>query len=158
MPAQRRLWDSCIVIGYLAGYEQLNPDCPRIIEQARRGEIEIVVSAMATIEAAYLEGYPDQDSEARIKEFFGRNYVVPIGMDLRIAEIARGLIRKYRTSHKLKPPDAAHLATAIQWHIPIIESTDPDLLQLNHAEGNPLITIRKPLYEGPQQLPGFSST
>ena len=154
MPARRRLWDSCIVIGYLAGYEQLKPDCPRIIEQASGGQIEIVVSAMATVEAAYLEGYSDQDSEALIKEFFGRDYIIPIGMDVRIAEIARGLIRKYRT--KLKPPDAAHLATAIQWRIPIIETTDPDLLQLNQLEGNPLITIRKPLYEGPQELPGFT--
>ena len=78
-------------------------------------------------------------------------------MDTRVAEISRGLIRKYRTSRKLKPPDAAHLATAIQWHIPIIETTDPDLLKLNQAEGNPLIEIRKPLYEGPQQLPGFAT-
>ena len=155
MPARRRLWDSCIVIGYLAGYEQLKPDCPRIIEQASGGQIEIVVSAMATVEAAYLEGYSDQDSEALIKEFFGRDYIIPIGMDVRIAEIARGLIRKYRT--KLKPPDAAHLATAIQWRIPIIETTDPDLLQLDQLEGNPLITIRKPLYEGPRELPGFTA-
>ena len=157
MPPQRRLWDSCIVIGYLAGYEQLKPDCPRIIEQARGGQIEIVVSVMATIEAAYLEGHSDQNSEELIREFFSRGYIIPIGMDTRIAAITRGLIRKYRTSHKLKPPDAAHLATAIQWHIPIIETTDPDLLQLDHAEGNPPIIIRKPLYEGPQQLPGFTT-
>ena len=153
MPGPRRLWDSCIVIGYLAGYEELKPDCIRIIEQAHSGQIEIVVSAMATVEAAYLEGLSDEDSEALIKEFFGRDYVVPIGMDARIAEIARGLIRKYR--NRLKPPDAAHLATAIQWHIPLIETTDPDLLRLDKAEGNPPVTIRKPLYEGPQELPGF---
>ena len=54
MPVARRLWDSCVVIGYLAGYEDLKPECPLIIEQAERGEIQIVVSAMATIEVAYL--------------------------------------------------------------------------------------------------------
>ena len=154
MPPQRRLWDSCIVVGYLAGYEQLKPDCPKIIEQAGSGQIEIVVSAIATVEVAYLDGYSDGDAEARIREFFGRNYVVTIGLDARVAMITRGLIRKYRN---LKPPDAAHLATAMQWQIPIIETTDPDLLGLDKAEGTPPIVIRKPLYEGPQQLPGFNN-
>ncbi|MBI2856000.1 MAG: PIN domain-containing protein [Chloroflexi bacterium] len=155
MPVPRRLWDSCIVIGYLAGYEDLRPDCPLIIDQAERGELEIVVSAMATVEAAYLEGYPDQDSEALIQEFFSREYIIPVGIDTRIAEIARGLVRKYRQGPKLEPPDAAHLASAIQWHIPLIETTDPDLLRLNELEGNPRIRIRRPLYEGPQRLSGF---
>ena len=66
MPARapRRLWDSCIVIGYLAGYPELKPDCPLLIEQAERGEIEIVVSMIAEVESAYLEGYSDQESES----------------------------------------------------------------------------------------------
>ncbi len=155
MPVPRRLWDSCIVIGYLAGYEDLKPNCPLIIEQAERGELEIVVSVIATIEAAYLEGYSDPDSEALIQEFFSRDYIVPVGIEAPVAPIARGLVRRYRHELRLEPPDAAHLATAIQWNIPLIETTDPDLLRLNEREGNPLIRIRKPLYEGPQRMPGL---
>ncbi len=117
MPVPRRLWDSCIVIGYLAGYPELKPDCLPLIEQAKRGEIEIVVSMIAEVESAYLEGYSDQESEARIKEFFSREYVIPVAIDTPLAALARQLIRKYRKTHKVKPNDAVHLATAIQQHI-----------------------------------------
>ena len=66
MPVPRRLWDSSVVVGYLAGYESLKPNCPQIISQAQRGELEIIVSTIATIEAAYLQGHSDEDSEDRI--------------------------------------------------------------------------------------------
>ena len=148
MPVSRRLWESNVVIGYLAGYPNLQSDCIQIIEQAKRGEVEIFVSVIATIEAAYLTGQSDADSEALIQEFFGRNYIIPVGIDAGIASITRGLIRKYRNGPKLKPPDAAHLGTALQWRIPVIETTDPDLLRLHNLEGNPPIRIRRPSYEG----------
>ncbi len=41
MPPSRRLWDSCIVIGYLAGSLDLMPDCPGIIRQAEAGILEM---------------------------------------------------------------------------------------------------------------------
>ena len=154
MAASRRLWDSSVVIGYLAGSPEVAEDSTLIIEQAEHGDLEIVVSAMATIEVAYLEGLDDQDSEAMIREFFGRSYIIPVSIDVRVASIARDLVRRRRNGPKTKPPDAAHLATAIQWGIPLIETTDPDLLRLDGLEGSPPVTIRRPLYEGPQRLPG----
>ena len=152
MDVPRRVWDSCIVIGYLAGYEVLKPDCLQIIEQAQRGELEIIVSAFTPIEVAYLQGYSDRDAEAKIKEFFSRNYIIPAAIDVPTAEIARGLIRKYRDTHRIRPPDAAHLALAIQWKVPILETTDNDLIRLSELEGIPRVIIRKPLYEGQQRL------
>lgn len=156
MAVPRRVWDSCIVIGYLAGDDDLKPDCLQIIEQAQRGELEIMVSALATIEVAYLKGYSDADSEAKIQEFFSRNYVIHVAIDMPIAEIARKLIRKYHNAYgyKIRPPDAAHLALAIQWKVPILETTDPDLLRLNGMEGTPPVVIRKPSYEGQPRLMG----
>ncbi len=148
MPVSRRLWESNVVIGYLAGYQDLQSDCTQIIEQARRGEAEIFVSVIATIEAAYLSGRSDVESEALIQEFFGRDYIIPVGIDPRTAAITRDLVRKYRDSPRLKPLDAAHLGTAIQWRIPVIETTDHDLLRLDNLEGSPPIRIRRPLYEG----------
>ena len=148
MPADRRLWDSSVIIGYLAGQEDLRQNCEGIISLAERGEVEILVSAMATIEVAYLDSMDDQESEEKISELFARDYVIPVAIDARVSAIARGLIRKYRTAPKLKPPDATHLATAVQWKIPVIETTDPDLLRLDSREGDPLIVIRKPFYSG----------
>ena len=155
MPPLRRLWDSCVIIDYLAGREEVKEACSMIIEQAERGEIEIVVSAMATIEVAYLAGFDDQVAEERIRELFGRSYVVPVAIDMRVASLARDIVRRYRTVAKVKPPDAAHLATALQWQIPIVETTDPHLLRLNGLEGDPPIVIRKPQYEGTRPMPGF---
>ena len=152
MPPSRRLWDSCIVIGYLAGSPDLMPDCPGIIRQAEAGILEIVVSEMAKVETAYLNGVSDAQSELLIREFFSREYIIPISIDDPVSAIARDLVRKYRVSPKLKPPDAIHLATAILWRIPVLETTDPDLLRLDQLEGNPLVTVRKPLYQGQQPL------
>ncbi len=155
MPPSRRLWDSCIVIGYLAGYPVMREQCELIIDSAERGDVEIVVSALAMIETAYLAGYSDNDAEARIREFFGRRYVVPVQIDAPIAAIARDLIRRHRDTLKIDPADATHLATAIQWKIPIIETTDDDLLRFDRVEGSPLIIVREPRSEGGRTLSLF---
>jgi predicted nucleic acid-binding protein len=155
MPGQRRLWDSSVIIGYLAGEEDLAEPCENIIENAERGEIEIVISVEAGIEVAYLDGRNDETSEAMIRELFDPDYIIPAGVDMRIAAVARELIRKYRNGPKLKPKDATHLATAIQWRIPILETKDPDLLRLDGREGDPTIMIRRPLYEGTRRMVGF---
>ena len=102
-----------------------------------RGELEILVSTMATIEVAYLDGLDDQVSEAMIRELFDRAYIIPVAIDVQVASTARELIRKYRAGPKIKPPDAAHLATAIQWAIPVVETTDPDLLRQRCQDGEP---------------------
>ena len=155
MPGQRRLWDSSVIIGYLAGDEDLAEPCGNIIDSAERGDIEIVVSVEAGIEVAYLDGLDDETSEEMIRELFDREYILPVAVDMRIAAAARGLIRKYRNAPKIKPKDATHLATAIQWKIPILETKDPDLLRLNGREGDPPITIRWPFYEGIRRMTGF---
>ena len=155
MPGPRRLWDSSVVIGYLAGQADIADACGNIISRAEKGELEIVVSALATIEVAYLEGMDDQTSESMIRDLFSRDYIIPVAIDVHVAAIARGLVRKYKTGPKLKPPDAAHLASAIQWKIPVLETTDPDLLRLDGFEGSPAIIIRRPLYEGPIPMPGL---
>ena len=62
---------------------------------------------------------------------------MPVNLDPRVAATARALVRKYRDDSVLKPPDAIHLATAILWNIPVLESTDPDLLRLDASKGIP---------------------
>ncbi|MBI4303386.1 MAG: type II toxin-antitoxin system VapC family toxin [Chloroflexi bacterium] len=153
MPTPRRLWDSCIVIGYLSGQQYIKTDCDQIIQQAERGELEIVVSTVASAEVAFLPHLSDSDSELKIQEFFSRKYVVIAAFDISVARIVRRLIRDYKNlDPPLKPADAIHIATALQWQIPIIETTDPDLLRLDGKEGNPRLIIRRPFYEGPGKL------
>ena len=148
----RRLWDSSVVIGYLTGDQRIHSVCSQIIQQAERGNIEILVSQLAKSECAYIGGESDSGSERIIREFFGREYINSVNLDDAISGIVRGLIRKYRGSPSIKPLDAIHLATAIQWNIPIFETTDNPLLRFNQLEGNPPVTVRRPLYDGQQFL------
>ena len=154
MPPPRRLWDSSVIIGYLAGDESVSEHCQLIVEQAERGELEIVVSALAAAEVSFLEGYSEEDSEDIIREFFGRDYVILVAVDARTAAAARSLVSRYRNEMRIKPADAIHLATAIQLSLSVLETTDNDLLRFSGLEGNPAIVVRAPLYEGPMQIPG----
>ncbi len=155
MPGPRRLWDSSVVIGYLAGEADLAEPCGDIIEAAQRGELEIAVSIEAAIEVAYLKGHDDDTSERLIRELFGREYIIPIAVDMQVAAVARDLIRRHRTPPTIKTKDATHLATAIQWNIPVMETTDGGLLRFSGLEGNPPVTIRRPVYEGTRRMLGF---
>lgn len=155
MPVSRRLWDSSVVIGYLAGDQRLNPACSQIIRQAERRETEILVSQMAIAETAYLRGQSDGDSERLIREFFTRDYIVPVSVDGPVSTVAQNLVRKYRNSPSIKAPDAIHLATAILWRIPVMETIDDPLIRFNQLEGSPRVSVRCPLYDGRQRLPGL---
>lgn len=154
MAIPRRLWDSCVILGYLSGQKDIKTDCEQIIQQCERGELEIATSTLAQAEVAYIQGLSPQESEALILDFFSRKYVIPIAFDIAVARTARRLIRAYK-NHKLKPADAVHIATAIQWNLPIIETMDPGLLALSKKEGNPSLIIRRPRYEGPAKLLGL---
>lgn len=91
-------------------------------------------------------------SERRIREFFGREYIITVNLDDAISAISRTLIRKYRRSPSIKPLDAVHLATAIQWKIPVMETTDNPLLRFDGIEGDPPVSVRGPLFDGQQSL------
>ena len=105
------------------------------------------MSVLETIKVAYLEGSSEQDSEARIREFFSRDHIIPTAVDTAVASIARGLIRRYRSKPKIRPPDATHFATALRWNIPVIETTDDGFLRFDNREGDPPASVR-----------GFSAT
>ncbi len=148
----RRLWCACAIIDYLAGTARGEP-CRDIIKQIERevGQHEILVSMWAEAEVVKFDGVADDEAEKRIKEFFGRDYVVRVALDLVVAEKVRYLVRRYG----IKPQDATHMATALVHEVPVLETYDDDLLKLDGKEGTPLLVIREPLYEGPPpSVPG----
>lgn len=134
---KRRVWDACTIIYHLGGYAAGNPDIPRIIQDAIRGDTEIVISVLAECEVVKLEGDDDLTAERRITDFFNRPYVIRAAVDPFVAEVTRRLVR----NHGLKPPDAIYLATAIRHQIPLLETYDTDLLALNGVDA---VAIRRP--------------
>ena len=141
MAAERRVWCSCTIIDYLKGAERAHP-CIEIINYMRKGVQEVVTSVIAEGEVAYLgNAIPHETAERMIKEFFGRPYIVRAPFDRFMAEDVRRLIR---THQGLTSLDAAHIATALRWKIPLLETFDTRLLSLDRAEGNPPLAIREP--------------
>ena len=125
-----------------------------ILKQAEDGNVEIVVSTLAIAEVAYLDGFTDQAAEQRIREFFSRDYIVVAGVDERVGEIAQSIVRKYRFQRRVNPRDAIHLATAVNFGIPVVETSDEEFWFFNELEGSPLVLVRAPLYEGNIPMPG----
>jgi len=149
LPPTRRLWCSCTIIYYLAGYPAAKPECDLIIEEAERGETEIVVSVLSEAEVVKLDKELDTDAELMIEEFFGRSYIIRAALEPQTAKKARALVRRYPG---IKPLDAVHIATALQHDVPILETYDNGMIAISGKEGNPPLIIRQPTYEGKRPL------
>ncbi|HLG68916.1 MAG TPA: PIN domain-containing protein [Chloroflexota bacterium] len=132
----------------MAGTARANPVCNQIIQQAERGQTQIVVSTLALAEVAKIDGLQDSQAEDKIKEFFDRHYVIPAAVDIAVADIARYLVRKYTIAPKLRPMDAIHIATAMLYRVPVLETFDSDLWKVSGQEGDPPILIQTPTYVG----------
>ena len=111
----------------------------------REGFQEIVTSVLAEAEVAHLgTQVPHETAEGMIREFFERSYVVRTPFDRMIAEDVRRLIRSHRGLTTL---DAVHVATALRWRVPVLETYDDRLLALDKTEGNPPLIIRQPKWD-----------
>ena len=156
MPPTRRVWDSVVIIDFLDGKERANPHCPAIIEEAERGETEIIVSVFAQIEVVKIDSALTEEEERMIREFFGRPYILAAALDPFVAQTAREIIRASTASaniRSVKPKDAVHVATALRWEVPVFESYDDVLMDgiKAHPEilpGGASLTLRHPTYEG----------
>ena len=154
MPSpKQRLWDTSVIIDFLEGAERAKPHVLHIIEEATRGETQIVVSVFAEVEVVKIDGVLTDDQEEMIREFFTRPYIVRAQLDSRVAEIARQITRTTSLAsdmQTIKPNDAVHVATAVRWKIPIFECYDGPLIA-TLAQNPSLVpgtTVREPLYEG----------
>ena len=147
-PPVRRVWCSCVIIDYLAGKTHAAA-CEEVINHAKSGQIEIVVSALAEAEVVKLDGHLQENAEAMIAEFFERDYVIRADLGPLVAKRARTIVRDYH----LKPLDAVHVATAIEQRIEILETYDGDMItavdgQKFDVEGVELMLgARNPIWE-----------
>jgi len=118
--APRRVcWDACAWIALIQREKLRDSDgrvtedrdllCRTVIEEAKRGKIEIVTSALCLVEVCKGPDLKNDDPQ-KIADFFENDYVLLVNIDKIVGERARELMMAGFS--KLKPPDACHLATA----------------------------------------------
>jgi predicted nucleic acid-binding protein len=150
-----RYWDSCAFIGLLKAEVDKLEVCREIVHQAARGESRIVTSALTFIEVVHLGNRLEITAEAeeKLTGFFEQEYLSVINVDRRVGELARRLLWRYED---LKYKDAIHVATAVHRQVPLLETYDPYMLQLDdqvQLPGRQKLAVRRPEVEQRRLFP-----
>lgn len=105
-------WDSCV---FIDGHQKTPGRIPHILEiekTAKQGKYRIITSTLAIAEVVKIPNRPmlTVSEEKQIREYFLNRWVSLVPLDRPVATEAAALVR----NHKLKPPDAVRLATAMR--------------------------------------------
>lgn len=151
MKQQKTYWDSNCFLAWLKAEPHADL-CRGTIEQAEKGSLLIVTSAITLVEVIKLNGRTSigKDHSAQIIAFFNQEFVRVRNLYLAMAESARRLIWEYRGLGNI---DAVHVATAISAKCPVLEIFDKELIKLDGVIGNPPLRIAEPSI--PYQRPSF---
>ncbi len=143
MKQELRYWHSDCFLGWLQGDNEKRDACRGVIQVAADREVIIVTSALSLAEVTKFRrrSRVHKDDARKISHFFGQDYIMVRNVDRFIAEMARDLAWKYRS---LNPDLAIHLATAVRFHIPTIDTFDKKLTTLDGRTGDPPIRIGPP--------------
>lgn len=146
----RRYWDSFCFIAILNGDEGAD-DCEKILDEAKEGKTQIIVSPLVQVEVVRPKGAPHpipKEDEEKVRAFFENDYIKWRIIDRKIADLARGLCWKYG----IHPRDAIHLAAAIETKCDLLETTDDRLLRLDGRIKETTMKIVKPKWTGQPDL------
>ena len=148
----RRYWDSFCFIALLNDDEGAD-DCEKILDDAKEGKTQIIVSPVTQVEVIRPRGTPHpipQEHKETIRAFFENDYIKWRNIDRRIADLARDLCWQ----HNVHPRDAMHLAVAIDTECDLVETFDGHLLTLTGQikVKDALLTIAKPRWTGQLEL------
>lgn len=123
-----------------------------IIENAERGQAEIVTSTLSLVEVIKpsRQDSTGLDNNRKIEAFFENDYILLVHLNIEVVTKARELMQARHAG--LKPPDALHIASAIIANADEMHAFDGNVLDLNgkleRADGKKLI-ICKPSMGGP---------
>jgi predicted nucleic acid-binding protein len=122
MPSGSRLfyWDANVIIAYLGGEQDRIPDIEALLDEAQRGDIQILTSELTVVEVAWLadektNGALDSGAEAAIDALWEPSSPIKrVDFHPVVSRMARDLIRASISTPgvSLKAADAIHLATA----------------------------------------------
>jgi predicted nucleic acid-binding protein len=118
--------------------------CSQVLEQAKRGNVEIVTSAFTLAEVCK---NPDVLASPlqNLSSYFERSYILTVPVDLAIAKAAQELQSTGLVG--IKPPDAIHIASARRAMVKELHSFDKRILSLDGQFKDPrgdVLRICKP--------------
>ena len=138
-------WDASVFLSYVNGEQERLPTIDALLEESRNGEFTIVTSTLSITEVAFAamektQRALDPQVEQAIDALFAdREVVTLVEFHELIAKEARRLMRRALTSGRsLKPPDAIHLATAVQRGADVVHTYDDRMLGYTDLTGLPI--------------------
>lgn len=136
-------WDTPTFLAYFQEEAGRVDQCRGTLERAERGEVCIVTSALTIAECLWLRGATPipRDRAEILRAFFRHSYIRIRNVTRKTAEQAQNLV----WDHGVRPKDAVHIATAIETHVPIVETFDGPLLRKSGTIGTPPLIIREPV-------------
>lgn len=149
-------WDASVFLSYINGEQERLPTIDALLEECRNGEFTIVTSTLSVTEVAFAEMEKaqralDSNVEQAIDALFSdREVVVLIEFHEMIAREARRLMRRALTlGRSLKPPDAIHLASAVQHGARVVHTYDDGMRSYADLAG---LAIELPATTSPRLL------
>jgi len=129
MSLPRRYWDSSAFLAWLLPEPDREDACRSVLRAAEEGEIEIVTSALTLTEVIKLKGKPElkREQEKKIAEFFQNEYIIVRNVDRFVALSAQRLV----WDQNLAAKDSIHVATALRYKIPVLDTFDDQLIGLS---------------------------
>jgi predicted nucleic acid-binding protein len=149
--AELRYWDSVAFLAYFLAEKGRVDSCEAVLEEAEKGKILIVTSALTLSEVLALRGakrlVPRPKMKARVIDFFKNEYIAVQNVTREVAELSRDLV----WDHGIKPKDAIHVASAIAAGVTVFETYDRPLI----TKGNKAtkVTFREPPLRAQPHLP-----
>lgn len=137
---ERIYWDSNAFLALLQNEAGREAACRDTLDSAQKGDFLIVTSALTVAEVLWLKGAPrlPGDKADLLNRFFRRSSMRVVNLDRKIAERAQRLVWE----SGIKPKDSVHVATALRYDCPILETFDGPLIARGlEIEG---IEIREP--------------
>jgi len=143
MKIEKVYWDSDCFLGFFNAEDGKVEKCEGVLQQAERGEVLIITSALTLAEVLWIKGAPrlSKDKAEMVQKFFHRSYIELHNVSRKIAESAQVHV----WDNDIRPKDAIHVATAIQQDVIALETFDKNLLKKSGQVGNTPLIIREPL-------------
>lgn len=144
--SDRFYWDSNAFLAWLQNEPNREAACRDTLDAAQRGDFLIVTSALTLAEVLWMRGAPKltEQKAAILNKFFRRSCMRVVNLDRRIAQRAQRLVWE----SGIKPKDSVHVATALQFECPILETFDEPLIKKGQNFDDIIVREPQPATQG----------